>query len=173
MTTPTTHPPAGGGFLAAAGMSLTTTETASAPGMAGGTAPQVKMIARNERGEKTYLLVFDKGQEVMRGLLAFAGEHHLGGGYVTGIGTFRDATLGYCDLAREDYPRVQRKEQAEVLSLIGDLALKEGRPFFHIHTVLSLPDGSTRAGCLFAATVDPTLELIFTESRRPIQRKEE
>src|SRR5476651_12469 len=39
----------------------------------------------------TYLLVFHTGQEVMKGLLAFAKKNDLVAGYVTGIGALSSA----------------------------------------------------------------------------------
>ena len=39
-------------------------------------------------------------------------------------------------------------EQVEVLSLIGDVALKDGEPKVHAHVVVGRSDGSTRGGHL-------------------------
>src|ERR1700758_3759105 len=74
---------------------------------------------------KTYLLEFHTGQEVMRGLLAFARKHKLVAGHLTGIGAISGAVIGYFDPAKNAYLRNQEKGQAEVLSLTGNLALYE------------------------------------------------
>jgi len=120
---------------------------------------------------KTYLLVFHSGQEVMDGLLAFARKHNLVAGHLTGIGAISDAVIGYFDPQKKAYLRTPEKEQAEVLSLTGNLALYNNEPFFHVHVALGLRDGSARGGHLFAMTVRPTVELVLTASPRPIQRK--
>jgi predicted DNA-binding protein with PD1-like motif len=52
----------------------------------------------NERGEKTYAVVFDKGDEVVEGLLSFARENKIQGSHFTAIGAFSDVTLGYLQL---------------------------------------------------------------------------
>src|SRR5277367_1022933 len=44
-----------------------------------------------------YLLVFHTGQEVMKGLLAFAKKHDLVAGHLTGIGALSSAVIGYFD----------------------------------------------------------------------------
>ena len=41
-----------------------------------------------EQGQKTYVLVFDTGDEVIAGLLDFARTHDLGGSHFTAIGAF-------------------------------------------------------------------------------------
>jgi predicted DNA-binding protein with PD1-like motif len=56
------------------------------------------------------------------------------------------------------------REQVEVLSLIGDVALQDGEPKVHAHVVVGRADGSTRGGHLVEAHVRPTLELTLTES---------
>src|SRR5215469_5865851 len=66
------------------------------------------------------VLVFDKGDEVVSTLTAFAKEHHIAGGHFTAIGAFSDAEIGYFDLDKKDYLRNPVKEQVEVVSLIGD-----------------------------------------------------
>ena len=57
------------------------------------------------------------------------------------------------------------REQVEVASLIGDVALSpEGQPALHAHVVLGRRDGSALAGHLGSAHVRPTLEVIRTDS---------
>lgn len=51
-----------------------------------------------------------------------------------------------------------------MLSLLGDVAEKDGEPKLHAHVVLGRSDGSTRGGHLIEAHVRPTLEVILTES---------
>ena len=66
---------------------------------------------------------------------------------------------------------VEEKGQAEVLSLTGNLALRDNEPFFHIHVALGLRDGSARGGHLFEATVRPTVELVLTTYAKPVRRR--
>jgi predicted DNA-binding protein with PD1-like motif len=118
----------------------------------------------------SYLLVFHTGQEVMKGLLAFARKHDLVAGHLTGIGAISGAVIGYFDPETNTYLRHDENEQAEVLSLTGNLALYGNAPFFHVHVALGRRDGSGRGGHLFEATVRPTVELVLTTSPRPVRR---
>jgi predicted DNA-binding protein with PD1-like motif len=124
-----------------------------------------------DRDVKTYLLVFRTGQEVMKGLLAFARKHKLASGHLTGIGAVSDAIIGYFDPRAKTYLRIHEKGQAEVLSLTGNLALNKNEPFFHVHVALGRRDGSARGGHLFEATVCPTVELVLTVYPRTVRRK--
>jgi uncharacterized protein len=120
---------------------------------------------------KTYLLVLRTGQEVMKGLLAFARKHGLVAGHLTGIGAIRHAVIGYFDPRTKTYLRSDEKGQAEILSLTGNLALNDNQPFFHVHVALGRRDGSARGGHLFEATVRPTVELILTTYAKAVRRK--
>jgi predicted DNA-binding protein with PD1-like motif len=122
-------------------------------------------------GETTFALVFDKGDEVVAELTAFAKRRGLTAAHFTAIGAFSDVTLGYFDRERRDYRRIPLGEQVEVIALLGDIALDDGGPKVHAHVVVGRSDGSTAGGHLLAAHVWPTLELILSESPRHLRRR--
>ena len=116
-------------------------------------------------GQKTFALVFDKGDEVVAELTAFAKAEHVGAAHFTAIGALSEVTLGYFQRDRKAYKRMVLAEQVEVLSLLGDIALDPtGVAKAHAHVVVGLSDGQTRGGHLLAARVWPTLEVILVES---------
>jgi len=49
----------------------------------------------NDEEQKTFALVFDKGDEFISVLTAFANDHDLDASHFTAIGAFRDAVLGF------------------------------------------------------------------------------
>lgn len=125
----------------------------------------------NDQPERTFALVFDRGDEVIATLQRFAEEHSLTASRVTAIGAFEKATLGYFDWRRKDYERIAVDEQVEVLSMLGDIALDQGKPKLHLHAVLGRHDGSTRGGHLLEAIVRPTLEVLLTDSPTYLKRE--
>lgn len=123
-------------------------------------------------GEKTSVLVFSTGDEVMKTLLDYAREKRLAGCRFTAIGAFENAVLGYFDWQKKDYKKIPVREQVEVLSLVGDLAEKEnGEQQVHAHVVLGTSEGKALGGHLLEAHVRPTLELILTESPVHLRRR--
>jgi uncharacterized protein len=155
-------------FFAAAGL---TAATAAAAEQAPTNADLPKAELLGDGNVKTYILAFHTGQEVMKGLLAFARKHKLTAGHVTGIGAVSSAVIGYFDPGTKAYLRLHEKEQLEVLSLTGNLAQFDDAPFYHIHVALGRRDGSARGGHLFEATARPTVELVLTTYRKPVRRK--
>lgn len=107
-----------------------------------------------------YVVVLDPGEEAIAQLSAFARERALSAAQVTAVGAFERATVGWFDRAAKTYRRIEIREQCEVLSLIGDVAIAEEGPQLHLHAVLGLSDGTTRGGHLLEGQVWPTLEAI-------------
>jgi len=167
---PTTLPVTRRFFLAATGLGAAL-DAAVAKGSAAESTELPRFALLDDGRAKTYLLVFHTGQEVMKGLVAFARRHALVAGHLTDIGAISDAVIGYFDPQKKTYLRIEEKGQAEVLSLTGNLALRDNEPFFHIHVALGLRDGSARGGHLFEATVRPTVELVLTTYARPVRRR--
>ena len=124
-------------------------------------------------GEKTYVLIFDKGDEVISTLTSFAKENKLAESHLTAIGAFSILTLGYFDRERRDYNRIPLNEQVEVLSLVGDIAIndKDNSPMLHAHVVVGKSDGTAWGGHILEAKVWPTLEVVIVESPRHLHRQ--
>jgi predicted DNA-binding protein with PD1-like motif len=88
------------------------------------------------------------------------------------IGALSYAKLGWFNLETKKYgPACVLHEQVELLSLIGDIALRDGEPQVHAHVVVGRSDGTAHGGHLLEARVRPTCELILTESPSHLQKK--
>jgi len=124
----------------------------------------------NDGDERTIALVFDSGDEAMATLARFADEHGITAARLTAIGAFSRAVLGYFDWQRKDYERIPVHEQVEVVALVGDVALEDGRPKIHAHVVLGRRDGSTCGGHLLEGHVRPTLEVMLVQSPAHLAR---
>jgi predicted DNA-binding protein with PD1-like motif len=122
-------------------------------------------------GETTYVVILDRGEEVVKTLTAFANAQGITAARFTAIGAFSAVTLGYFDRERKDYTRIPVREQVEVLSLIGDIALDQAAPKLHAHAVVGKRDGTAHGGHVLEATVWPTLEVVLTESPKYLKRR--
>jgi predicted DNA-binding protein with PD1-like motif len=138
--------------------------------MKGGKSAMKAQLIHEQNGEKTFAVVFDKGDEVVAGLHQFAEEQQVTAAHFTALGAFRDVVLGYFDQARKDYKQIPLKEQVEVLSLIGNIALAKGKPKVHAHVVVGKEDGAAYGGHLLEAHVWPTLEVMVVETPHHLRR---
>jgi uncharacterized protein len=131
---------------------------------------KAKVLDAHDRA-RTVALVFETGDEPMQGLLDYAKRERLTAGHFTAIGAFQEVTLGYFDWSTKDYQRIAIRDQVEVLSLIGDIALDGAEPKVHAHVVVGLRDGMARGGHLLEARVRPTLEVILAEPPGFLRRR--
>ena len=124
---------------------------------------QVRVITDNVNGEKTYAVIFAKGDEILSGLTEFAEREKLTSGIFTAIGALQSAQFGWFDRARKAYRDIPINEQeVELISLLGDVGLVNGAPQIHAHGAVGLRHGQVRGGHLLQAIAWPTVELFFT-----------
>ena len=125
----------------------------------------------NDHGKRTFAVVLETGDEALSSLHKFIRANKISAAQLTGIGAFADVTLGYFDWTKKDYIGNPVREQVEVASMIGDVALSpSGEPALHIHVVVGKRDGTALAGHLQEGHVRPTLEVILNESPAHLQK---
>ena len=111
------------------------------------------------RGERCVVLRFDRGDEVVSALTGwFESPDAPHSALICGaIGMLQDPEIGA--YRPEGYDRKIMKGALELLSLSGNVSMKQGKPFPHIHVVLGRHDMSTCGGHLFSAGVAVTVEM--------------
>lgn len=128
-------------------------------------------LLSDDHGQRMFAVVLETGDEAMACLQGFVRANKISAAQLTGIGAFANVTLGYFDWATKDYVGNPVKEQVEVASMIGDVALSSsGEPTLHIHVVVGKRDGTALAGHLQEAHVRPTLEVILNEAPAHLQK---
>ena len=160
------------GFLAASSLAVSQSQARSAtdgytrpgPVTDRGRAPGLRsrLVINNSNAERTYALIFAKGDEILSGLTEFAEREKLTAGYFTAIGALQSALFGWFDPLHKAYRNIPIEQQVELISLIGDVGLVNGAPQIHAHGAVGLRDGQVRGGHLLEAIAWPTVELFFT-----------
>jgi hypothetical protein len=124
-----------------------------------------------DQSPKTFILVFQTGDELAKGLQQFAEEKKLSAASFKAVGGLSSVRLGWFSWESKKYePSVTLNEQVELLSLIGDVALKGDKPVVHAHAVVGKKDGTAHGGHLLEAHIRPTCEVVLTESPAHLQK---
>jgi predicted DNA-binding protein with PD1-like motif len=140
-------------------------QTGRSPGV------RVRMLFLTSSSSGTYAIVFAPGDEIMSGLTEFAEDYGVKSAHFTAIGDVRAAKLGWYDQSKKMFKVNAVNEQCEVTSLIGDIAIYNGKPVVHAHINLATSDGIVHGGHLLEAFVTPTLEVMMTTEYRPLYKK--
>ena len=106
----------------------------------------------------TYLLVLNKGDEIVSALTQFATETNLTCATVSGIGATDDAELGVFDTFEKQYYTKQIRAMTEITALCGNVTQKDGKPYVHLHATLATMFDVV-GGHLTKAVVSATCEI--------------
>lgn len=119
---------------------------------------------------RVYVVVVEKDEPLPDTLISYFNQEEITSCYLHGIGAIRDFELGYYYLDQKKYKRQRFSEIVELLSCSGNLAIKEGNPFLHLHAVLGRDDYSLFGGHLFSAIVAVTAEFFIFPMKEEIHR---
>jgi predicted DNA-binding protein with PD1-like motif len=109
----------------------------------------------------SYLLKLDMNDDLHESILQLADAAGIVSGYFNGIGAIKDFELGYYLLSSKEYKRLKMPEIVELISCVGNLTTKDGKPFLHIHAAVGLSDFRVIGGHLFSARVAVTVEAVM------------
>jgi uncharacterized protein len=124
-----------------------------------------------DESPKTFILVFETGDELAEGLLQFAKEKNLSAASFKAVGALSSVRLAWFSWENKRYePSLTVDDHIELLSLIGDVAQKDEEPVVHAHAVIAKKDGTAHGGHLLEAHVRPTCEVVLTESPAKLQK---
>ncbi|MCX8110413.1 MAG: DNA-binding protein [Syntrophorhabdaceae bacterium] len=93
-----------------------------------------------------------KGSDILEGIGSFLKDKSIQKGMLSGIGAVSKARIGYYDQKDRVYKTMVFDEPMEILSLKGNISIKDSEPFVHIHGVFSKKDCSCVGGHIFEGT---------------------
>ena len=106
------------------------------------------------------MVIIEKGKPLVETLTKAVTDLKLKGGRISGIGAVEKVELGYYDLHEKTYLRKTFDEgDFELISLNGNISLKNGEPFVHVHTTIGDRNFQVFGGHLFEAEVAVTAEI--------------
>ncbi len=117
--------------------------------------PEVKI-------EKIFMERLKKGEDLLSALSRAASSHGMRLGKVEAIGAVTGATLGFYRQEDKSYETVRLEGGLEIISLIGNISLKEGKPFLHAHVAFGDESGRAFGGHLMEGSEIFACEAVFT-----------
>ncbi len=112
-----------------------------------------------------------KGDNINKTFESFAEVKGVGCAWLNGIGALENPEIGYYSLEDKAYHRKTFKGEYELTSLIGNITLKEGKPFSHTHITFSDTEFRVFGGHLFNANITAAGEFIMQFGSDEINRE--
>jgi len=91
--------------------------------------------------------------DIVQSITELAKNKGIEAGIITAIGALKRARLGYYDQKNQEYREIRIDSPHEMASCMGNVSLKDGEPFTHVHVVLADEMGNTKAGHLLEGIV--------------------
>jgi predicted DNA-binding protein with PD1-like motif len=111
------------------------------------------------------------GARIPDDILAIVKREKMATARVEAIGGVEELRLAYFNRDEKRYEEHDFMEFLEVTGILGNVTLKDGKPFLHVHGTFGRRDLSTLAGHVVTAKVFPLLEVVITPtSNRALRR---
>jgi len=111
------------------------------------------------------------GARIPDDILALAKREKMVTARVEAIGGVEKLRLAYFNHHTKRYEEHDFEEFLEVTGILGNVTLKDGKPFLHIHGTFGRSDLSTLAGHVMTAKVFPLLEVVITPTKNRALRR--
>ena len=121
--------------------------------------------------DSKYYITLDKDEYINKSLLLIANNEKIKSGWINGIGAIYDIEIGYFDINKKDYVKRKFNGHYELLSLSGNISVKEEKKFVHTHITFSGTDYKVIGGHLFDAKIAAAGEFLIDSSDSEIKRK--
>jgi len=102
------------------------------------------------------------GDDLLAGILALCTEKNIQMGAVQAIGALSTAKVAYYHQNEKKYQEISLDGHYEIVSLIGNISLKDGVLLCHAHIVLGDETGNTQGGHLVRGCTVFACEVIIT-----------
>ena len=113
----------------------------------------------------------DKGELVNQKFLEVAEKEKLTAGWINGLGAISNIEVAYYDIGENVYIKKKFDDHYELLSLVGNISLVDGKPFIHTHITFSDTKFRAFGGHLFDAEVIAAAEFCIFPFDYHLHRK--
>ncbi len=111
------------------------------------------------------------GAKIPEDIISIAIKEKIDTGRIEAIGGVDRLRLAYFNRVTRKYEEYDYQEFLEVTSLLGNITLKDAKPFLHAHGNFGRKDRSVVGGHIISADVFPLLEVVVTATENRALRK--
>jgi predicted DNA-binding protein with PD1-like motif len=107
------------------------------------------------------------GADLYESISKICTEEDIKIGRVTALGAVQQAAVAYYDQKKKVYKPITFRKHLEILNCTGNVSLKDGKPFVHMHATFADSQGKVVGGHLMPRTVVFACELTIEEFDGP------
>lgn len=113
--------------------------------------------------ERRFIGRFPYGGDLLEEINKFIINENIRSGEIRIIGAVSKAAFAYYDAESKKYLYIAKNEHLEILSATGNISLKDGKPFPHVHITLADKNGRVFGGHLIEGTKIFAAEFVIAD----------
>ncbi len=113
--------------------------------------------------KRTFIGRLPNGADLLKGITEYIIKHKISIGEVHGIGAVSRSAILYYNQQTKEYEKIAIDEPMEMLSLAGNISIRDHDPYPHLHIVLGDRTGRTFGGRLAGGTIVFAAEIVIRE----------
>ncbi len=117
--------------------------------------------SKQVRSKKIIMGKLNHGCDLLEELTEICKTHHVRLGRVQAIGAVQKACIGFFNQQTQKYQFTILDRSLEILTLLGNISLKDGEPFVHAHITLADETEKAYGGHLAPGTIVFACEFIL------------
>ncbi len=124
----------------------------------------IRKKSKRQKIKRVTWIPLKHGDDLLNSVSDFCLQNDIQAGFITAIGALQKAKFGYYDQKERKYQENSMEESVEIISCLGNVSIKDGKPFVHLH--ISVADdkgnvfgGHLNGGCLVFAAECAIFEL--------------
>lgn len=118
-----------------------------------------------------YIFRLNYGEELKGEIEKFCVDHSANAGSINVVGSANEIELAFYGAEKNEYNTRVFKEPLEILTITGNVSIKEGKQFLHAHGVFGRPSMEVIGGHIMRCIISYTCEVYLTKIEGSIERK--
>ncbi|MFX1302477.1 MAG: PPC domain-containing DNA-binding protein [Promethearchaeota archaeon] len=110
-------------------------------------------------------------EDLINSIIKMVKDSDIKSGFINCIGALKKITIGYFDVESKEYLTSTIEEYVELVSCMGNISFKEGKPIIHLHVSIGTRDYNIIGGHLMQPSIiSITGEVYILEIDKKIKR---
>lgn len=109
----------------------------------------------------TVFVRIDRGERVVESLYRVCEQEQVLLGAISGLGAVDEAEVGLYEVEKKYFNPILLKGEREMTSVNGNVTVKDGKPYLHLHATFADQSGNVCGGHLREAKISATAEIFI------------
>jgi len=118
-------------------------------------------MLKHIKPSKTFIGKLSHGMDLLEEMTALCIKENITLGRFEGIGAVQKARIGYYNQAAREYQYMEFNSHLEITNLVGNVSIKDNKPFVHAHVTLADDKGNAFGGHVAPGTIIFACEIIL------------